>query len=99
VSKNWVRLENLSFSESYEVQLWFKEENTSASGVFTTLRKNYKPIAVREVLVANYVSGADGKLYANVTWKPAGGELVHLLNCDCIQIVTPTVHLIPQDKL
>lgn len=81
-AEKWLKLENLNFSARYEVQLFF-DNNTSpgAVGFFDTLAKNYKPLTVREVRVSNYVSGADGVLYANVSWKPAVGEFNAQIDC------------------
>jgi hypothetical protein len=73
--EKFIRLENLTFAARYEVQL-FSDNKTSpaAVGIFETLKKNQTPLEVREVRVSNYVSGAKGELYANVSWIPAVGE-------------------------
>jgi hypothetical protein len=77
-----MKLENLSYGAHYEVQLFSNDSASPAAvGLFETLEKKYRPLSVREVRVSNYVSGADGVLYANVSWTPAVGEFNAQFDC------------------
>jgi hypothetical protein len=82
LSQKFIRLEKLNFSSRYEVQLFVDNKTLPAAvGFFDTLKKDKELLPVREVRVSNYVSGADMKLYANVSWIPAVGEFNAQFDC------------------